>query len=342
MSRPLRLEFPGALYHVTSRGHERGPIFRDEADRRHFLNLLASVISDQAWLLHSYCLMGNHYHLLMETARPTLSRGMQSLNGLYSQHFNRRHERAGHVFEGRFKAILVQREAHLLELHRYIVLNPVRAGLSSRPGDWRWSNYRATSGAIPPPPWLEVGPTLSLFSSFGSGACGAYARFVAEGVGQIGSPLNGVRRQIYLGDRRFLEEMSEEVARLRKSSEIPAAQQAPQLFEIDDIRRAVSDEWGIPAAELSGQDAGDAKLAAIYLCRRLSGKSAREIGAAFGVKRGRVGNVMREIQTRRRRYLRERIDRLVAELKSESCDNAGRPVHVASGDLTPGKRSPRE
>jgi REP-associated tyrosine transposase len=339
VSRPLRLEFPGALYHVTSRGHERGPIFRDEADRRHFLNLLASVVADQAWLLHSYCLMGNHYHLLVETARPTLSRGMQSLNGLYSQHFNRRHERAGHVFEGRFKAILVQREAHLLELHRYIVLNPVRAGLSCRAADWPWSNYRATSGAIPPPPWLEVGATLSLFSSFGSGACGAYARFVAEGVGEIASPLERVRRQIYLGDRRFLEEMSEEVARRRKSSEIPATQQAPALFEIDDIRRAVSDEWGMPAAELSGQDAGDAKLAAIYLCRKLSGKSAREIGAAFGVKRGRVGNVMAEVRTRRRRYLRERVDKLVAALEASGRGDAGRDrPDVASGDLTPTKR----
>jgi chromosomal replication initiation ATPase DnaA len=119
--------------------------------------------------------------------------------------------------------------------------------------------------------------------------------------------------------------MSEEAARRRSSSDIPAAQQAPALFEIDDIRRAVSDEWGIPAAELSGQDAGDAKLAAIYLCRKLSGKSTREIGAAFGVKRGRVGNVMREIQTRRRRYLRERIDRLVAELKPGRATTPGGP-----------------
>lgn len=315
MSRPLRLEFPGALYHVTSRGHERGPIFRDAADRRHFLDLLASVVPDHTWLLHSYCLMGNHYHLLVETQRPTLSRGMHSLNARYSQHFNRRHERAGHVFEGRFKAILVQREAHLLEVHRYIVLNPVRAGLSRRPADWPWSNYRATSGAIPPPPWLEVGSTLSLFSSFGAGASGAYVRFVADAAGQVGSPLERVRRQIYLGDRRFLEKMSEEVGRRRASQEIPAAHRMPAVFEIDEITSAVSKEWGIPAAELTGQEAGDAKLAAIYLSRKLSGKSAREIGAAFGVKRGRVGNVMAELGTRRRRYLRERIDKLIAGLE---------------------------
>lgn len=316
MSRPLRLEFPGALYHVTSRGHERGPIFRDTADRRDFLNLLGSVVSDQAWLLHSYCLMGNHYHLLVETARPTLSRGMHSLNARYSEHFNRRHERAGHVFEGRFKAIVVQKAAHLLELHRYIVLNPVRAGLARRPEEWPWSNYRATSGAITPPPWLDVGGTLSLFSSFGSGACGAYVRFVADAAGRAGSPLERVRRQIYLGDRVFLEEMSEKAGRRKPSQEVPVAHRTPAVFEIDEISKVVSKEWGIPAAELTGQEAGDAKLAAIYLSRKLSGKSAREIGAAFGVKRGRVGNIMAEVRTRRRSYLRARIDKLVADLEA--------------------------
>jgi REP element-mobilizing transposase RayT len=316
VSRPLRLEFPGALYHVTSRGHERGPIFHDPADRRHFLNLLASVIPDQAWVLHSYCLMGNHFHLLVETAHPTLSRGMHCLNARYSQHFNRRHARAGHVFEGRFKAIVVQKQAYLLELHRYIVLNPVRAGLVSRPEDWPWSNYRATSGAALPPAWLEVGGTLSLFSSFGSGASGAYVRFVAAGARRPASPLERVRRQIYLGDRRFLEEMSDQAGQRRPGDEVPAAQRTPIVFEIDEISRLVSREWGVPAEELAGREAGDAKLAAIYLSRRLSGKSAREVGEAFGIKRGRVGNVMAEIQKQRRTYLLRRIEKLAAALEA--------------------------
>ncbi|HEY3173195.1 MAG TPA: transposase [Thermoanaerobaculia bacterium] len=313
MSRPLRLEFPGALYHVTSRGHERGPIFRDSADRRHFLNLLASVIPDQAWLLHSYCLMGNHYHLLLETGRPTLSRGMHALNARYSQHFNRRHDRAGHVFEGRFKAIVVQKQPHLLELHRYIVLNPVRAGLVRRPQDWPWSNYRATSGAIVPPAWLEVGSTLSLFAAFGSGANGAYVRFVADGAVRPGSPLEHVRRQIYLGDRRFLEEMADHAEHRRPNPEIPATHRMPSVFEIDEILKLVSKEWGLSADELAGREAGDAKLAAIYLSRRLCGKSAREVGDAFGIKRGRVGNIMAEMQKRRRTYLRKRVENLVAD-----------------------------
>jgi REP-associated tyrosine transposase len=315
VSRPLRLEYPGALYHVASRGHERGPIFRDARDRRHFLNLLASVVADQAWLLHSYCLMGNHYHLLVETARATLSRGMHSLNSRYSQVFNRRHERAGHLFEGRFKAIVVQKQAHLLELHRYIVLNPVRAEIVRRPEDWPWSNYRATSGAIAYPPWLEVGSTLALFSSFGSGATGAYARFVAEGILRPGSPLTGVRRQIYLGDRRFLEEMSEHVKRRPPSDEVPAAQRRPLPLEIDEIRRLVSREWGVAPEELTGREAGDAKLAAIYLSRKLCGKSAREVGDAFGVKRGRVANILVEVHRKRRTYLRRRVEKIISDLE---------------------------
>jgi putative transposase len=316
VSRPLRLEFPGALYHVTSRGHERGPIFRDARDRLQFLNLLASVVPDQAWLLHSYCLMGNHYHLLVETARATLSRGMHSLNARYSQHLNNRHERAGHVFEGRFKAIVVQKQAHLLELHRYIVLNPVRAGIVRRPEDWPWSNYRATSGMVACPPWLEVGSTLALFSSFGSGAAGAYVRFVAEGVDRVGSPLEGVRRQIYLGDRRFLEEMSEHARKRSPAREIPVEHLTPLPLEIDEIRRLVSREWDIEPEDLTGREAGDAKLAAVYLSRRLCGRSAREVGDAFGIKRGRVGNIMVEMARKRRTYLRRRVEKLLSDLQS--------------------------
>jgi REP element-mobilizing transposase RayT len=130
------VEFPEAVYHVMSRGNEKSVIFRDDRDRRTFLAILASVIRKERWLLHSFCLLGNHYHLLVETPLGKLSHGMHGLNGHYTQQFNRRHERAGHLFEGRFKAIVVEKESHLLELHRYIVLNPVRAGLAATPEDW--------------------------------------------------------------------------------------------------------------------------------------------------------------------------------------------------------------
>jgi putative transposase len=134
MARPLRLEFPHAVYHLTGRGNARQRIVVDDEDRRRFLTTLAHVIDRYGWLCHAYCLMDNHYHLLIETPRPTLSRGMRQLNGVYTQAFNRWHHRVGHLFQGRFKAILVEKETHLLELCRYVVLNPVRAKLVAHPG----------------------------------------------------------------------------------------------------------------------------------------------------------------------------------------------------------------
>jgi len=156
MARPLRIEFPGAVYHITSRGNALQDIYVDDADREAFLDVLTRVVERFHWLCHAYCLMGNHYHLLVETLEPTLSRGMRQLNGVYTQRFNRRHGRAGHLFGGRFKAILVEREAYLLELCRYVVLNPVRAGLVRAAKDWPWSSYRATAGLAEAPPFLTV------------------------------------------------------------------------------------------------------------------------------------------------------------------------------------------
>ena len=128
MSRPLRLEFAGALYHVTARGNAREAIFRDDEDRAMFLDLVGREIAQQRWRCYAYCLMGNHYHLLIETAEPNLTRGMQRLNQVYTQRFNRRHRRVGHVLQGRYKAIVVDHDSYLKELIRYVVLNPVARG----------------------------------------------------------------------------------------------------------------------------------------------------------------------------------------------------------------------
>jgi len=129
MARPLRIELAGALYHVTSRGDERRPIFFEDGDRSAFLAVLGEVIARFGWLCHAYCLMTNHYHLLVETPHANLSQGMRQLNGVYTQYVNRSHRRVGHLFQGRFKGILVEKESYLLELARYVVLNPVRAGM---------------------------------------------------------------------------------------------------------------------------------------------------------------------------------------------------------------------
>ena len=141
MARPLRMQYAGALYHVTSRGNARHAIFRDDFDRKVFLDLLETVTEDFHWLCHAYCLMANHYHLVIETPEANLSSGMRQLNGVYTMRFNRRHRTVGHVLQGRFKAILIQRESHLLEVCRYVVLNPVRAEGVKRPEEWKWSSY---------------------------------------------------------------------------------------------------------------------------------------------------------------------------------------------------------
>jgi REP element-mobilizing transposase RayT len=138
MARPLRLEFPGAVYHLTSRGNARQNIFFTDADRELYLSTLAGVVRRYRWICHAYCLMANHYHLLIETPKANLSIGMRQLNGIYTQSFNRRNQRVGHLFQGRFKAILVEKEAHLLELCRYVVLNPVRVKGGASAQSWKW------------------------------------------------------------------------------------------------------------------------------------------------------------------------------------------------------------
>jgi REP element-mobilizing transposase RayT len=204
MNRPLRIEFPGALYHVTARGDRRSNIFRDETDRLVWLQMLGDVCAQANYAVHAFCQMGNHYHLLLETVDGGLSRGMQQLNSVYSQYFNRRHDLVGHVFQGRYKAILVQKEIYLLELARYIVLNPVRAGVVAKPEDWAWSSYCLTLGNAPPPPWLEIQFTLGKFGDDLTEATAAYRRFVLSGIG-ITTPLSSVHNQLLLGDNAFIE-----------------------------------------------------------------------------------------------------------------------------------------
>ena len=155
MSRPLRLEAPGEFFHVLARGNDRGTIFADDADREPFLGLVAETVERYFVTCHAYCLMGNHYHLILQPSRSNLSAAMRFLNGEYAQRYNRRHGRTGHLFEGRFKNLLIDRDAYLKELSRYIVLNPVRASLVRAPEEWRWSSYRATAGFASTPRFLS-------------------------------------------------------------------------------------------------------------------------------------------------------------------------------------------
>ncbi len=226
MSRPLRLDHAGAFWHVTARGNERREIFRDDADRREFLAVLARTVSLFRWRLHAYVLMDNHYHLGFETPEPTLSRGMKQLNGLYTQRFNRRHGRCGHLFQGRFHAVLVQKDAHFLELMRYIVLNPVRGGLSRSASAWPWSSFRATSGLEREPEWLDVQTTRACFASSRVRACAGYRAFVQQGRNAGYEPWDLVRGQIFLGNESFRAKAVSRAAGTPVSREVPRAQRS--------------------------------------------------------------------------------------------------------------------
>jgi len=199
MARPLRIEVEGGLYHVTSRGDRREAIFEDDEDRQKFLSILGDVIEQMRWLCYGYCLMDNHYHLLIETPEGNLAKGMRQLNGIYTQASNRRNDRCGHLFQGRYKSIMVDAEAYLLELLRYVVLNPVRAGMAADPSGWPWSSYNATAGKAKAPDWLAVERLLAHFARQTAAARRRYAAFVLDGIGRK-SIWQGLNRQAFLGD----------------------------------------------------------------------------------------------------------------------------------------------
>jgi putative transposase len=223
MARPLRIEYPGAVYHITSRGNARKRIYKDDTDRTSFLDVLCSVVKKYNWLCHGYCLMDNHYHLLIETPDGNLSRGMRQLNGVYTQVYNRRHRKVGHIFQGRFKAILVEKEDYLLELCRYVVLNPVRAKSVESPGDWKWSSYLATASEIGAVPCLTVDWILGQFGSDRKRAARSYKEFVMAGLKED-SPWKNLRGQILLGDAGFVDKLKEQLLNKKLIREIPRRQ----------------------------------------------------------------------------------------------------------------------
>lgn len=223
MARPLRIEFPGALYHLTSRGDRQEDIFADVDDRQIFLGVLALVVTRFDWRVYAYCLMDNHYHLMVETPKANLSMGMRQLNGVYTQRFNHRHERVGHVFQGRYKAILVDKQAYLLELARYVVLNPVRANMTRDPTRYRWSSYRATAGLQQAPEFLDLQALLANFADSPAAARRQYVRFVAQGIGAP-SPWDKLQGQVLLGGESFLRKLSPRLESKALAKEIPRAQ----------------------------------------------------------------------------------------------------------------------
>ena len=231
MARPLRIEFPGAIYHVTSRGDRSEAIFVDDDDRGALLDVVAQALSRFDAQMLAYCLMGNHYHFVLYTRQANLSLVMRHINGVYTQTFNRRHGKVGHLFQGRFKAILVDRDGYLLEVCRYVELNPVRAGIVDKPSRWSWSSYRAHVGLAQVPVWLDMdglhGYVLGRTARTAMDrrrAADRYVELVASGA-EVRLWDHGLRQQIYLGDDQFVERM-QAMAEPRRAAarEIPRTQ----------------------------------------------------------------------------------------------------------------------
>ena len=282
MTRPLRLQFEGALYHITSRRDGWEQIYLSNDDRYQFLEILGNVQERFNWVIHAHCLMTNYYHLLVETPDSNISKVMLQLNSVYTQNFNRRYNRVGHVFQGRYKAVLVEKKSYLLELARYVILNPVRAGMVRSPEQWPWSSYRAMIGKEPAPEWIETRWILVAFGKTESEASAHYARFVGEGIVQP-SPWVHLKNQIFLGSDTFVKSMIGKIPSGRDLQEVPQAKARPSAKPLADFAREYPDRnCAIVAAYASG------------------GYTMKEIGNFFELHYSRISKIVHAYEQTRR------------------------------------------
>ncbi|WP_062118234.1 transposase [Collimonas pratensis] len=276
MSRPLRLELAGGVYHITSRGDRREDIYIDDQDRLLWLEIFGQVCKRYNWNCYAWCQMSNHYHIVLETVDANLSQGMRQLNGIYTQSVNRRHGRVGHVFQGRYKAILVERDSYLLELSRYVVLNPVRARIVRDVGKWRWSSYAAMLGAAECPVWLKTDWILGQFGRQKKKAIARYIDFVRAGIG-LPAIWENLRGQVYLGNEEFLHRMQNSL-----DSEIPEIPRVQRRPEAQPLSFYSEREHEAPQAMAAAFATGNYTL--------------REIAEHFGVHYSTVSRAIKKIE----------------------------------------------
>jgi len=290
MGRPLRIEYLGAWYHVTSRGNEQKEVFKSRADREKFLCYLESATVRYGAFIHAYCLMGNHYHLLLETPSGNLAQIMRHINGAYTNYFNAKRKRAGHLFQGRYKAILVDADEYAGELSRYIHLNPVRAGLANLPEAYPWTSYLNYIGKKKAPGWQTTDWLLRYFGRAPAEAQRKYRAFVEAKIGAAEeNPLKEALASTILGGPDFIEEIKGKYLVGRKRNrDVPAVaaliRQAPQKIA-ERVRLEFQDK------------PGHARKVAIYLSHRFSGLSLKEIGKHFGIRESAVSQASRRFES---------------------------------------------
>ncbi len=313
MARPLRIEFADALYHLTSRGNDRLPIFREDRDRTTFLGFLAIAARRFSWSVTAWVLMTNHFHLVIQTAEPNLSRGMHWLNGKYAAWFNRQYKRSGHLFEGRFKAFLVEKESYFAEVLRYVVLNPVRAGMVERAEDYQWSSYRATAGLDSAPDWLDISAVRHFFDEDAMTAEAHYRDFVHAGIGSDESLWDKLMNGMYLGTEAWAKQMRVLVESRPRSTDHPKAQRAIARPQMHTVIAAV--------AKIAGESADTIRSA--------GGNPLRRLAAWLGWHEGLL--TLRSIAASLRLRSEGHVSGLIRRCDSEFGSN---PAFLAQLDLT--------
>jgi len=288
VSRPLRIEFPGAFYHVTSRGNERRTVFQSNRDREKYLSYLESAHDRYGAVIHGYCLMGNHYHLLLETPRGNLSKILQYINGSYTTYFNIKRGRSGHLFQGRFKGVLVDKDEYCKELSRYVHLNPVRAGLVKAPLEYPWSSYRYYVGKDKKPEWLTTEFVLGDFGGEGGRGFKKYREYVEGGENkEFNNPLEKAIASTFLGDKEFINRIKLEYLGKKEIDrrDLPALKKILIGPSLESIERVV--------IKRVGEGHSLFKRICIYLSYQHSGLNLREIGEYFGMQRSAISQLSR-------------------------------------------------
>lgn len=287
MARPPRIEFPDAIYHVTLRGVGREDIVADRRDRDRWLGLLERSVRRRRWRLFAFALMNNHFHLFVQTPDANLAAGMHGLNGSYASYFNRRYERSGHLYEGRFRAILVEEEGHWLEVSRYIHLNPVRARIVARPEAWPWSSYAGYHRPARRLGWLDYGRVLDEFGGDTPDGRKLYREFVEEGLGRkLDSPLSAALHGIVLGSDRFLARVRGVLGRQGDDAEAPLLPYSGSRPGLEAVIAVVATHYSVDPSTWTPGRRHDVvpRSVAAFLGRHVAGAAARDVAAALGYR----------------------------------------------------------